>query len=517
VHRVPALAAAATFAIGLVNLASALTPNVAWRGHLLLQAVPIDDVPLFHAFAAPLSVGLVVCSFALRRRRRRAWMLAFGLLLLLGVLDVVKGLDFEEAVVSWAGAALLWRARHAFCVEHEAAPGLRVLGAAAAVSAAAVGLLVWLASGRADDGVVLHETLRLFSFTDSSSVLTDELAWLPAVIGALTIALILAGSWLFFRPRRPSSELPDASARRHALELVRAHGQDTLSYFKLRRDVQYLFSDDRRAFLAYRVENGVLVVSGDPVGPADALPPLIEQARAFAFAHDLRLGVVGASGALAELWRAAGVNAMYIGDEAIVDTSFSLVGRDVRKVRQSVSRLEKAGFAVEVRDVASLDTGERTEIAALGSRWLDGESERGFAMAMDDIEAGVVTVAKDASGKTRALLHFVPSPGRAAMSLSSMRRDRATPNGLMEFAVVRTLQALCERGIDEVSLNFVAFGRLRSRRVLRRLLTIGDRWFQIESLYRFTAKFKPRWEPRYFVFDAFTRSGFAVLRTEGLL
>jgi lysyl-tRNA synthetase class 2 len=517
VRRVPALAAAATFAIGLVNLASALTPNVAWRGHLLLQAVPIDDVPLFHAFAAPLSVGLVVCSFALRRRRRRAWMLAFGLLVLLGALDVAKGLDVEEALVSWAGAALLWRARDAFSVEHEPVAGLRILGAAAGLSAAAVGLLVWLASGRADDGVVLHETVRLFAFTDSSSVLTDELAWLPAVVGTLTVGLILAFAWMFFRPRRPPCALPDAGSRRHAAELVRAHGQDTLSYFKLRRDVQYLFSRDRRAFLAYRVENGVLVVSGDPVGPPDALRGLIDDARSFAFAHDLRLGVVGASAALAALWRSAGVNAMYIGDEAIVDTGFSLEGRDVRKVRQSVSRLEKAGFDVEVRDVAALGRGERDELGELGERWLDGEPERGFAMAMDDIDAGVVAVARDDEGRTRALLHFVPSPGRAAMSLSSMRRDRATPNGLMEFAVVRTLEALRERGIDEVSLNFVAFGRLRSRRVLRRVLAVGDRWFQIESLYRFTAKFKPRWEPRYFVFDAFTRSGFAVLRTEGLL
>ncbi len=42
------------------------------------------------------------------------------------------------------------------------------------------------------------------------------------------------------------------------------------------------------------------------------------------------------------LWQAAGLRSLYIGDEAVVETaSFSLEGRAIRKVRQSVARLEK--------------------------------------------------------------------------------------------------------------------------------------------------------------------------------
>ena len=46
------------------------------------------------------------------------------------------------------------------------------------------------------------------------------------------------------------------------------------------------------------------------------------------------------------------------------------------------------------------------------------------------------------------------------MSLSFMRRDRDTPNGLTEFLVVRAIELLRERGIEELSLNFAAFARL---------------------------------------------------------
>ena len=59
----PTVAAAVAFAVGLVNLASALTPSVAWRHHVLLQLEPVEVVPVFHTLAVPLSVALVVVAF----------------------------------------------------------------------------------------------------------------------------------------------------------------------------------------------------------------------------------------------------------------------------------------------------------------------------------------------------------------------------------------------------------------------------------------------------------------------
>jgi lysyl-tRNA synthetase class 2 len=124
-------------------------------------------------------------------------------------------------------------------------------------------------------------------------------------------------------------------------------------------------------------------------------------------------------------------------------------------------------------------------------------------------------------------MQFVPAYGRAAVSLSFMRRQRDTPNGLTEFLVARTIEKLRSRGIEEVSLNFAAFARIVDGRpqrgvmgVAARVLSAGDRFFQIESLYRFNTKFFPHWEPRYFMFDGFTnlpRAALAALRAEGQL
>jgi lysyl-tRNA synthetase class 2 len=107
-----------------------------------------------------------------------------------------------------------------------------------------------------------------------------------------------------------------------------------------------------------------------------------------------------------------------------------------------------------------------------------------------------------------------------------MRRDPETPNGLTEFLVVKAIELLREREIEEISLNFAAFAKWMhspekaSERALGRLVALGNPFFQIESLYRFNAKFFPRWEPRYLVYEGtfgLPRAGIAAMWAEGQL
>src|SRR5205807_9650135 len=123
-----------------------------------------------------------------------------------------------------------------------------------------------------------------------------------------------------------------------------AWGADTLAPFVLRSDKASFFSEDEAAFLAYRVVSGVAIVSGDPIGPRDRLGEVIDRFVAHAHERDWRIAILGASESCLPLYAARGLHALYHGVEAIVDTaSFSLEGRPIRKVRQSVHRLAGAG------------------------------------------------------------------------------------------------------------------------------------------------------------------------------
>jgi lysyl-tRNA synthetase class 2 len=529
----PALAALAAALVGAANVASALTPNIRWRGHLLLDFEPVEAVRLLHAFALPTGAALLLVAPYLYKRRRRAWQAAIVLMLVLGVLDLFKGLDFEETAITWICAAALARGREAFHVDHDAftlrsavwrVPLLGAFGLALAGAAA------WASQGHPSLSSVARETGDLLRW-QSGPLHLDDMP-LAAIVHGIEVGTLLAMAYTAFRPLAGPRALPGSAARTAAATLVRAHGGDTLAFFKLRADKHYFFSADRTAFVGYRVENGVLLLSGDPVGPEAALEDLLVEVKAFAEIRGLKLGVVGASERLRPLYARLGLRSLYLGDEAIVDvTAFSLDGRPIRKVRQSVSRLQKAGYHARLARVTELSRETIDEVEAVLERGREGAPERGFSMAMDSIRSEhdadtLVLLATDETDAVRGVLHFVPCYGRPAMSLSFMRRDPGTPNGLTEFMVVQAIALLRERGMEEMSLNFAAFAKwLHSpqrptERALGKLIALGNPFFQIESLYRFNAKFFPRWEPRYLVYEGalgLPRAGLAAMWAEGQL
>jgi lysyl-tRNA synthetase, class II len=531
----PPSAAVAAALVGVVNIASALTPSIRWRGHLLLAVEPVQAMRLFHALALPAGTALLLVAPYLAKRRRRAWQVAVVLMLALGFFDLLKGLDFEETLITWAAGAMLLAGGGAFSVRHDPITLRSVIwrGPLLGIAGVAVAALATRASqGHPSWSSVLRETADLLRWQSGPIHFHHHFGWIPLAVHLVELGTLLSIGYVTFRPLAAPRGLPTPAARQAAAKLVRAYGTDTLSFFKLRADKHYLFSHDGRAFVGYRIENGVLLLSGDPVGPEDTFPGLLRQLKAFAETRGLKLGAVGASERLCPLYEQLRLRTIYLGDEAIIELErFSLEGRAIRKVRQSVSRLSKAGYAAEVHELRALDSGTLDQIEEVLERGREGAPERGFSMAMDSLTGQndhetLLVLARDGDGTIRGVLHFVPCYGRRTVSLSFMRRDPQTPNGLTEFLVVKAVELLRDRGLTEMSLNFAAFAKWihspvkRHERLLGRLVALGNPLFQIESLYRFNAKFFPRWEPRYLVYEGafgLPRAGIAALRAEGQL
>ncbi|MBV9000634.1 MAG: DUF2156 domain-containing protein [Solirubrobacterales bacterium] len=534
-RRVPAFAAVAAAVVGLVNIASALSPSIRWRGHLLLEFEPVEAIRLFHALAFPAGIALLLVAPYLAKRRRRASQVAIVLMIALGLFDLLKGFDFEETIITWIAAIVLILGRDAFNVRHDPitlrsamwrVPLLGLLGIVA------TGVATWAGPGHPSPRTIATEGLDLLRWQPGPIHYHHHLAWIPLGVHLLELGTLVAIAYVIFRPLAAPRALPSPATRQVASDLVRAHGEDTLAFFKLRADEQYLFSQDRRAFVGYTIENGVLLLSGDPVGADEAFPDLLRQVREFAEARGLKLAALGASQEMCPLYGELGLRTIYLGDEAVVELErFSLDGRPIRKVRQSVSRLGKAGYEAELYELHSLDAATLKQLEDVVERGRQGAPERGFSMAMESLQGQhdhetLVVIARDGEGAIRGVLHFVPCYGRPAVSLSFMRRDPSTPNGLTEFLVVRAIELLRDRGIGELSLNFAAFAKWihspkkRRERVLGKLIALGNPFFQIESLYRFNAKFFPRWEPRFLVYEGalgLPRACLAAMWAEGQL
>jgi lysylphosphatidylglycerol synthetase-like protein (DUF2156 family) len=123
----------------------------------------------------------------------------------------------------------------------------------------------------------------------------------------------------------------------------------------------------------------------------------------------------------------------------------------------------------------------------------------------------LLTVVRGPNGSPAAMCQFVPAPGIRGYSLDLMRRDPGEhPNGLLDFALCSTIEHLRSGGYEGLSLNFAALrsvlegdsGDGVTQRVERWALRRLSGVLQIETLWRFNAKYEPRWLPRYIVFDS---------------
>jgi lysyl-tRNA synthetase class 2 len=538
--RAPLLLGWGVAAAGGLGLVDALLPS--HERSALAFLAPDRVRPLTSALVGPLALALLLAARGLARRRRRAWQVSLVLLGGSTVLHLLHGFNAGVAATALLTLGLIAR-RHDFDAPGDPTSPPRVALRALLL---AVGIFFYasaalLANQMAADqpfslGFAARETgaalvgLRLHGAPHLSGSFAD---WFPLSIFLVGVA---GAGWLLIGWTGPWRYRLRQEARERALarDLVAAWGADTLAPFVLRADKSYFFSETERGFLAYRVVGGVAIVSGDPVGPPAEYGDLLDRFIAFARERGWRLAILGASEHRLELYRERGLHALYHGDEAVIETeSFSLEGRPIRKVRQSVHRLERAGYQADVLRPGEMYGELRRELESIAREWRGIEPERGFVMALDALfrlgdEDALFVVGRGPDHAAAGFLHFAVCPAGAALSLSSMPRLRTTPNGFNEWLVCETVAWAREHGFARISLNFAPFAALlapeaelsRLERVERRALLRLKGRFQLDNLLLFNRKFFPCWQRRFVVYERrldLPRVGIAALSAEAYL
>ncbi|MGI8695115.1 MAG: phosphatidylglycerol lysyltransferase domain-containing protein, partial [Mycobacteriales bacterium] len=541
--RVPRLMAVLVRLLGLLTIASVLLPEQRARIHFLAQAVGIPVLASATAAASATIFGVVLLVLAggLRRRKRRAWRATVLVTLALVLSHLLRGLDVEDAAVSAGILIALIVTREQFYAVgdpttrwwHAVATPLRILLIGLAAGMIAFAVRPELLLGKPSLWQELQQLL--LGLVGVSGPLRFSSDRANDIVGATSIGFgavfILVAVYLAFRCAAPRAALtPDDEERLRAL-LTAQGSRDSLGYFALRRDKSVVWSGSGKAAVLYRVVSGVALASGDPIGDPEAWPGAIDVFLDLARRHAWVPAVVGCSEQGATVYDRHGLDALELGDEAIVDSAaFSLQGRAMRGVRQAVNRTERAGYDVTIRRVRDIDPAELAGLARTASAWRGGDVERGFSMVLsrlgDPADGDCVVVEAVREGTVRGLLQFAPW-GDDGLSLDLMRRDRSADNGVSELMIVRLLEAGPDLHVRRVSLNFAAFRSALERgerigagpvlRLWRHALRFASRWWQIESLYRFNLKFQPEWQPRFLSFPLsrdLPRIAFAALEAE---
>jgi lysyl-tRNA synthetase class 2 len=524
-ERSPAsLLAFFTALAGALTLLSLLPGVHSGLGLVGQSLLPVTGEVIGSLASVAIGFSLLLVARGLFHRKRAAWAVAVALLAAATVVHILKGPHPIAAAISAAMLAGLVWARGEFRARSDPPTLLAAfwfvplyLGLVAAYG----GIALVAARDRVDPGLSVGGVLETTfgglvgldgAYTYRGRFLNEFFLDSLIVLGALGLAVL---AFLVFRPIA-QRRMVSRAEREHAEGLVRDYGWDTLSYFALRDDKSLFFSSDGQAMIAYAYLHGHALVSADPVGAPESVDLAVAEFLAFCAERGWRVALLGAREEDAPKYEALGLRTLYMGDEAIIRCDrFSLQGQRMKKVREAVNRVSKSHeFRLLRESEASPELVE--ELNAISERWRGKQPERGFTMSLSqDVEGRsadilLAVAARAGGGPPDGFLRVVPAAGTPpGYSLDVMRHDPDAQNGLTEFLIARTAQALAEHGPVRLSLNFAAWGRLfhaegdRTRRLRLARWVVGrlNPFFQIQSLYDFNAKFDPDWLSRILVYE----------------
>ncbi|MDT5279104.1 MAG: lysyl-tRNA synthetase, class [Mycobacterium sp.] len=547
---VPAAAGWTVGVIATLSLIASVSPGIRWvikepREFVNDYIFNFPDTSFAWAFV------LALLAAALAARKRIAWWILVGYMVASIVWNVGGLVTGNQSVMDEIGeviglafhiAAILFLvlARNEFWAKVRRAA--LVKAAATLVAGMAIGTLIGWALLELFPGSLAREDRFLYALNRVSAfagAASDSFSGHPhvfvnALLGLFGALALMVTAIVLFRSQRADNALTgeDESAIRGLLELFGKN--DSLGYFATRRDKAVVFAPNGRAAITYRVEVGVCLASGDPVGDPKAWQQAIQAWLALGKTYGWAPGVMGASSTAAQAFREAGLNALQLGDEAILHPdTFRLSGPDMRAVRQAVTRARRAGATVRIRRHRDLGSEEMAQVVARADAWRDTESERGFSMALgrlgDPADGDCLLVEAVQNQNVVAMLSLVPW-GNNGASLDLMRRSPQSPNGTIELMVSELCMQSEGIGVTRISLNFAMFrsafeqgaqlGAGPVARLWRGLLVFFSRWWQLETLYRSNMKYQPEWVPRYACYEdarLVPRVGIASVIAEGFL
>jgi phosphatidylglycerol lysyltransferase len=498
---VPPLLAAATLVGGAVLLFSGATAAMPARLAWLEDFLPLPVLEMSHFLGSVAGVGLLFLARGLIRRLDAAYLLTAALLAAGIVFSLLKGADYEEAIILAVMLAALLPARRYFYRKSSLF--------AVRLSAS------WLAA----IAFVIIGTLWLTLFAHKHVEYSNELWWhftfkgnapraLRALSGAAVAALVLAAASLLRPHRRPRLAAgPAADDLERALPLVRS-SPSSYANLALLGDKRFLFSAAGGAFLMYRCAGRSWVVMGDPVGRPEEWRELVWSFREQADRYGAWTVFYEVGAEHLDLYLDLGLTLLKLGEEARVPLAeFSLEGSARKGLRYTVRKLEAEGAVFEVAPPEALPA-LLPELKAISDQWLQRKNtrEKSFSLGcfredyLRRFPAGLVRT----GGRIVAFTNLWAGDSREELSVDLMRHLPEAPPGVMEYLFTRLMLWGREQGYRWFDLGMVPLSGLVDHalaplwnRIGTLLFSHGEHFYNFQGLRLFKQKFDPQWSPRY--------------------
>jgi phosphatidylglycerol lysyltransferase len=495
---VPRALAVTTFIGGVILLVSGATPAAPGRMELLDRLLPLPVMEVSHFLGSLMGVALLLLARALQQRVDAAYY--FGLMLLVGgaVASLLKGVDYEEALLLTAMAIVLWRSRRYFyrrsSLVAQSFSGPWIFGIA--IVLAATTLVVVIAYADVGYSRELWWEFELSAHAPRS---------LRALAGAFGVAAVYSLAHLL-RPAHPIPPPPSSQELARAAAIA-SSAPRAIAHLALLGSNRLLFHEDG-GFLWYGTRRRSWVAMADPVGPPDVRRELAWRFRELADQYGAAAIFYEVSAVDLPIYVDLGLTLYKLGEEARIPLDrFTLSGKAKQDLRTALNRMGREGGEFELLSPEKIPPW-LDELRVISDQWLVHKNvrEKRFSMGYFDrtylarLPLAVVRM----HGRLVAFANLWAGSASEEMSIDLMRYADDAPPGVIEYLFTKLILWGQERGYRWFSLGMAplsGFERHRLAPTWNRLggllFRFGDHFYNFRGLRAFKEKFDPVWEPRY--------------------
>lgn len=484
---------------GAILLFSGATPAINIRMMWLRDLLPLPVMEISHFFGSLVGVLLLLLSWGLRRRLNAAYPFAIALLIAGIVFSLLKGFDYEEAIILAIMLGAFLPSRRHF---YRKTSLINEPFTARWIATIIIVMLcsIWLGFFCHKHVAYSNELWWHFSLSG------DAPRFLRATVGVVTVALFFAVLKLL-RPVFSKPSLPRAID----LEIVHAivkSSKNTYANFALLGDKLFLLSERRNAFIMYAINGRSCVALGDPVGPEEEMPELIWKFREMCDRHDGWTVLYEVARRNLHIYIDVGLTLLKLGEEALVPlTTFSLEGSTRKGLRHTYNRIEKEGYTFELIPTTTIPS-LLPELKIISDAWLLKKNvrEKGFSIGFFNTEylkhypAGIVRK----NGKIIAFVNIWQGAEKEELSADLMRYLPDAPNGVMEYLFIQLMRWGKQEGYKWFNMGMAPLSGLEEyalaplwNRLGALVFRHGEHFYNFQGLRRYKEKFDPEWEPKY--------------------
>lgn len=520
---VPTVLALLSFLGGTILLVSDAMPAIPSRLEWIKLFIPLPVLEVSHFIGSVAGVGLLLLSRGLQLRIAAAYYLASGLLFLGSMVSLLKGFDYEEAVILSIVLFVLISSRHSF---YRRSNVLRSAFtppwiAAIACTVIAVAWLTFFSYKHVEYSSDLWWRFAFFDFAPRS---------LRAMVG-ISASLLLFTLVRLFHPARTPRVPGTPEDLERAADIVR-DSPCASGNLALLGDKAFLFNEPKTAFIMYGTVGRTWIALGDPVGPEAVWKELIWQFRELCDQNAALPVFYEVGTGNLPIYIDLGLTLVKIGEEGRVRLKdFSLEGNARKDFRYTVNRLTREGCSFEIADAAGIPE-LIPDLRRVSDAWLKLKNtrEKSFSLGSfqgDYIRSFPIALVRK-GGRIVAFANIWTSAQNNELSVDLMRYEPEAPNSVMEYLFIQIMLWGKDRQYQWFNLGMVPLSGLEARPMAPLWNRFGsfvfknaEHFYNFQGLQQYKNKFSPVWEPKYLAFPGtlslpLILTGVATLSSGGL-